>query len=144
MSKYLYNLQLIQEKKYIAVLFIIYDNWTMFNSLGYDKSKPYGFPIHGAIDGYSRKILWLELTKSNNKPENVAKFYIGCPLLLRTDCGTENGVMTGMQCYFRQDGEDTFAGKKGHRYGSSPANQRIEAWWTHFWRGRVGWWIDFF
>ena len=24
---------------------------------GYDKLKPYGFAIHGAIDGYSRRIL---------------------------------------------------------------------------------------
>ncbi|KAJ7387798.1 hypothetical protein OS493_001142 [Desmophyllum pertusum] len=99
----------------------------------YDKLKPYGFPIHGAIDGYSRKILWLELTRSNDKPENVAKFYIECVagngeclLLLRTDCGTENGVMAGMQCYFRQDGGDTFAGEKAHKYGSSPANQRTD------------------
>ena len=28
---------------------------------GYDKLKPYGFPVHGCIDGYSRKILWLYL-----------------------------------------------------------------------------------
>ena len=24
---------------------------------GYDKLKPYGFPVHGCIDGYSRKVL---------------------------------------------------------------------------------------
>lgn len=24
---------------------------------GYDKLKPYGFPIHGAIDGYSRRVI---------------------------------------------------------------------------------------
>ena len=64
----------------------------MFIFLGYDKLKLYGFPIHGAIDGYSCKTI-------NNKPENVAGFYLdcvkgngGCPILLRTDCGTENGV----------------------------------------------------
>ncbi|KAK3742548.1 hypothetical protein QZH41_017038 [Actinostola sp. cb2023] len=27
---------------------------------GYDKLKPYGYPIHGCICGYSRRILWLE------------------------------------------------------------------------------------
>ncbi|EDO31486.1 predicted protein [Nematostella vectensis] len=27
---------------------------------GYDKLKPFGFCIHGAIDGYSRRILWLK------------------------------------------------------------------------------------
>ena len=77
--------------------------------IGYDKLKPYGFPVHGAIDGYSRKILWLELSRSNNKPQMPAKYYLdgvkrnmGCPILLRTDCGTENGVMAAMQCYLRQ------------------------------------------
>ena len=34
---------------------------------GYDKLKPYGFPIHGCIDGWSRKILWLLVTRSNNQ-----------------------------------------------------------------------------
>ena len=33
---------------------------------GYDKLKCWGSPIHGAIDGFSRRILWLEITHSNN------------------------------------------------------------------------------
>jgi hypothetical protein len=36
---------------------------------GYD--KPYGFPIHGCIDGFSRKVIWLYLTRSNNYPDNI-------------------------------------------------------------------------
>ena len=28
---------------------------------GYDKLKPFGFCIHGPIDGYSRRIMWLEV-----------------------------------------------------------------------------------
>ena len=32
----------------------------------YDKLKPHGFLIHGCIDGYSRRILWLKVTKSNS------------------------------------------------------------------------------
>ena len=28
---------------------------------GYDKLKPFGFAIHGAIDGYSRRVLWIEV-----------------------------------------------------------------------------------
>ncbi len=28
---------------------------------GYDKLKPYGFPIHGCIDGFSRYIIWLKV-----------------------------------------------------------------------------------
>lgn len=35
---------------------------------GYDKLKPFGFCIHGAIDGFSRRIMWLEVDHSNNNP----------------------------------------------------------------------------
>ena len=33
---------------------------------GYDKLKPFGFCIHGAIDGYSRRIMSLEAGPTNN------------------------------------------------------------------------------
>ena len=29
---------------------------------GHDKLKPYGFSIHSAIDGFSRRVLWLNVT----------------------------------------------------------------------------------
>ena len=64
---------------------------------GYDKLKPFGFSIHGAIDGYSRRILWLEVSSSNNDPAIIAHFYYKCARLLRgtasiirADRGTEN------------------------------------------------------
>ena len=68
----------------------------------------------------------------------------GTPVLVRTDCGTENGILAVMQCHFRQYGDDNLAGDKSHKYGTSPANQRIESWWSFFRRGRAGWWIGFF
>ena len=71
------------------------------------KLKPFGFPIHGAVDGFSRKVLWVEVTKSNNLPETVAKLYFdcvrqhkGCPLQTRTDCGTENGMIAAASSFF--------------------------------------------
>lgn len=36
---------------------------------GYDKMKSFGFPIHAAEDGYSRKVLWVKTEMSNNLPE---------------------------------------------------------------------------
>ena len=51
----------------------------------------------------------------------------GTPVLVRTDCGTENGILAVMQCHFRQYGDDNLAGDKSHKYGTSPANQRIES-----------------
>lgn len=118
---------------------------------GYDKIKPYGFPVHGCIDGYSRKVLWLKVCKTNNDPAVTGKHFLdaiskygGCPMLLRTDNGTENILMAGMQAYFRSSGEDHLAGCKAHRYGSSPANQRIECWWSFLRKNRSNWWINFF
>ena len=42
----------------------------------YDKLKPYSFPIHGCIDGYSIRILWLKVTKSNSHAKVPAAYYI--------------------------------------------------------------------
>ena len=35
----------------------------LWHSDGNDKLKRYGFPIHGAMDGYSRKLLWLKVKR---------------------------------------------------------------------------------
>ena len=111
---------------------------------GYDKLKPYGFPIHGCIDGWSRKILWLFVTRSNNQPHNIAAYYLetvrkyrGCPVNLITDLGTENGIMAGIQAFFRNNPDS-------HRYVPSPRNQRIESWWAFFRRSHTSWWINYF
>ena len=57
---------------------------------GYDKLKPFGFCIHGAIDGYSRRIMWLEVDHSNNNPCIITKYFLqtvrcirGTPRILR-------------------------------------------------------------
>jgi hypothetical protein len=111
---------------------------------GYDKLKPFGFPIHGCIDGWSRKIIWLYVTRSNNLPSNIAKYYLeavtacnGCPIDLVTDLGTENGIMAGIHSFFRND-------PNSHSYVPSPRNQRIEGWWSFLRKNQTSWWIDFF
>ena len=118
---------------------------------GYDKLKPYGFAIHGCIDGFSRRILWLEIVKSNNDPRVVGRLFFDCvqkiqccPTLLRTDRGTENGIMATIQCFLRRNHQDSLADLKAHRYGSSHTNQRIEAWWAILRKSWASWWINFF
>jgi hypothetical protein len=115
---------------------------------GYDKLKPYGFAIHGAIDGYSRRILWLEVANSNNNPDLISSYYLDTmqklnvvPRVLRADMGTENVGVESLQCYFRYDNDDDFAGIKSFMYGKSTSNQRIEAWWCMFRRLGGDWWI---
>ena len=111
---------------------------------GYDKLKPYGFAIHGCIDGWSRKVLWLKLLRSNNDPNIIGNIFVntvqdlgGCPQKLRSDCGSENGLAAAAQCYFRNSAS-------AHIYGTSPSNQRIESWWSHLRKNGTTWWINFF
>lgn len=100
------------------------------------------------MGGFSRRILWLEVARSNNDLRVPAALYLnqvkevgGCPLLSVTDCGTENGIAASMQCAFHTNDHDELAGVKSHRYCSSPANQRIEGRWSFFRRNR---WINLF
>lgn len=102
-------------------------------STGYDKLKPFGFPIHAGVDGYSRKVLWVELERSNNLPEITARYYLECvkehgfcPLQTRTDCSTGNGIIAAMQCYFRSEDNAPHSGESVHIYGTSTSNQRVE------------------
>ena len=107
----------------------------MWHIDGYDKLKPFGFAIRGAIDGYSRKILWLHIGSRNNNPRVIAFYYLDCvsklsnviPMIVRSDRGTENVVLAGIQQYFRHNDTDQFAGRNSFRYGTSTASQRIEA-----------------
>ena len=101
---------------------------------GYDKLKPYDFPIHDCIDGFIRKIMWLKIVPSNNDPQVVGRLFYDCinnlqfcPTLLRTDRSTENGIMASAQCFLRRNHTDTQYDVNAHRYGSSHSNQRIAA-----------------
>lgn len=111
---------------------------------GYDKLKPYGFPIHGGIDGFSRFILWLNLCSSNKDPKIVSNYYLnhvknigGAPRKVVADRGTENIYIAAAHRFFRQS-EDSFV------YGRSISNQRIESWWSMLRRSCTNWWINFF
>ena len=109
----------------------------VYNNDGYDKLKPFGFCIHGCIDGYSHRILWLEVAYSNNYPQIVVRYFLnyvkqlgGTAKIVRGDRGTENGLIETYQRFFRQSSEDSFAGDKSFMYGRSTSNQRIESWWS--------------
>ena len=43
---------------------------------GYDKLKLFDFSIHSCVDGFSRRILWLEVQQSNKNPRVVASYFI--------------------------------------------------------------------
>lgn len=110
---------------------------------GYDKLTPYGICIHGCIDGFSRKILWLEANITNKRPEVIATYFInavlieGYPVKLRTDPGTENVIISRIQ-------KELSPNEKAYVCGSSTSNQRIERWWGYLRQSRADFWIDHF
>lgn len=84
------------------------------------------------IDGFSRKIMWLRASHTNHHPGLIATYYTqtvasagGYPACVRSDCGTENVTIAAIQSLVT-------GSTSGHRYGTSPGNQRIEAWWSFF------------
>ena len=118
---------------------------------GYNKLKPFRFCIHASIDGFSRKILWLEVGRTNNDPTVIVKCYLDAltqfkyaPRILRCDQGTENSLLKLIQPYFRYDCNDAFAGLNSIMFGKSTSNQRIEAWWSILRRQGADWWIQYF
>ena len=118
---------------------------------GYDKLKPFGFCIHGCIDGYSRRIMWLEVGPSNNNPAIICQYFLDCvkqvgctAQIIRSDRGTENKNVAAVQRFFRGADQDEFAGDRSFCYGKSVSNQRIEAWWSFLRRECADWWINYF
>lgn len=117
---------------------------------GHDKLKPFGFSIHGCIDGFSRRIIWLEVSTSNKSPEVVASYYLkavseleGVPLVIKADDGTEHALIEPMQIYLRSLSDDTENVASSFSITTSPQNQRIESYWALLQRDRIGWWRRF-
>lgn len=113
---------------------------------GYDKLKHYGICINGCIDGYSRKIIWLEANKTNNDPRVIAGYFVnavaennGCPQRIRIDHGTENTHIAEMQIFFREAANDECV-----TLGPSTGNQRIERWWSTLRSQCIQFWMDHF
>ena len=117
---------------------------------GYDKLKPYGICIHGAIDGFSRYIIWLEAYTTNNNPAVVASYFVkaladrlACPRRIRADFGTENVHIEAMQRVLRENHDDNLS-TQSFIYGSSNHNQRIESWWGFLRKHNAQYWMDVF
>ena len=116
------------------------DTW---HTDGWDKLKPFGISVHGCIDGFSRRVMWLVACSSNKDPATIARFYLDCiedvgcfPRQLWSDAGTENVAVAAMQSQLAQS-------PQSHRYVTSVRNQRVESWWSFFIKSRGHWWRDF-
>lgn len=116
----------------------------------YDKLKPFGICINGCIDGFSRKIVWLNAFTTSSDPKIVGGYYMdaverqgGCPRIVRGDRGTENVKVRDFQRFLRRNLQDT-SSIDSYIEGASTANQRIESWWGFLRRESLEFYIALF
>ena len=104
---------------------------------GHDKLKPFGFSLHGCIDGFLRRLTWVEVSSSNKKPEIIGKFY------LDVDDGTEHAIIQPIHILLPDSVGDN---NSVNSFSVIPSthNQWIEAYWSKLRQDRIGWWQDFF
>ncbi|KAJ8676045.1 hypothetical protein QAD02_011831 [Eretmocerus hayati] len=103
---------------------------------GYDKIKRYEFAIHGCVDGYSRKVVWLFVATTNNKPGVMGNDYLITlkklelmPIIIRSDRGSENAIIDILHIALRWHHKDRHAGERSFYKGKSTANERVEKFW---------------
>ena len=101
---------------------------------GYDKLKPYGFEIHGCIDEYSTRLLWLTVIRSSKGPKVVCNLYFNYLLIAKgvqqknvADQGTENVNIAGSQRFLRRNHSDDSSGYRNFQFKKSIKNQRIDS-----------------
>ena len=105
---------------------------SLWHADGHHSLINWGFVIHGAIDGYSRLIVYLKCA-TNNKADTVLECFhdaittFGTPSRLRTDKGGENVKLWEEMEYSRGPNRGSFIA------GSSVHNQRIERLWRDVW-----------
>jgi hypothetical protein len=109
---------------------------------GYDKLKPYGIEIYACIDGYSRYIVWIHIGISNATAVSCLRQFIDCiegtkkqPRFVRSGRGGETAMLADAHYQLQQDIEPDLCIQDCYLYGTSTANQRVEAWWNQLTKG---------
>eukprot|EP01135_Chromosphaera_perkinsii_P009828 Nk52_evm11s1916 gene=Nk52_evmTU11s1916 len=113
---------------------------------GHDKLQAYGIYIHGAIDGFSRYVLWLEADCTNRVPHELVKYYLKAVMNNRIvpertvfDCGGENVVIADTQDFLCRLSDNP---RHPFTFTSSKNNIPIERFWREIVNKVVVWWED--
>ncbi|KAK5647929.1 hypothetical protein RI129_002821 [Pyrocoelia pectoralis] len=114
----------------------------------YDKLKPFGICIN-----VSRHIMWLKAGINSSGPKIIGGYYLetlkliyGFPQTIRCDLGTENGIVERIQRSLATNAVNSTIIRTlpPFLYGTSPANQRIEAWWSILRKHHAQFWMNVF
>ncbi|XP_019858490.1 PREDICTED: uncharacterized protein LOC109586726 [Amphimedon queenslandica] len=112
---------------------------------GYHKLIRWKFVIHGAIDGFSRLIMFLKVS-NNNRASSVLSGFMealqeyGLPSRIRTDRGGENVQVSEYMLRHPDRGP----GRGSVIAGRSIHNQRIERLWRDLYSGCISFFYNFF
>jgi len=98
---------------------------------GWDIIKRFELCVHDCIDGFLRRIMWLEAGPTNNNPNVIGEYFADCvtqlngiPCLIRADRGTENVNIELFQRLLREEHPDGRARLQStFIYGISASNQ---------------------
>lgn len=120
---------------------------------GYNKLRSYGIEIYAALDAYARYVVWIYVGISNRTQVSVLSQYLSTiqafgqqPRFIRSDPDRrdETSLLASAHHQLQQEYEPGLEFQDCYLYGTSTANQRIEAWWgqiTHSqlfkWRVRL-------
>lgn len=114
---------------------------------GYCKLRPYGVEIYACIDAYSRYIVWVYIGISASTAVSCAHQFFQAleeveqqPRFVRSDRGTETVMLAEAHYQLQTSFEPDLEFQQCYLYGTSTANQRIEAWWQQLSKGLLFRW----
>ena len=117
----------------------IYTTWMVMIKL-----KRWSLCVHGCVDGFSRKILLLVSSSTNNDPIVIGNCFLQCikktkivPVVSRMDKFRQNIFYEDLQLFFTGT-DDSYI------YAASTRNQQIQSFWSRLKTFRTNWWFDFF
>lgn len=112
------------------------ETWSMD---GHDKLVKFGLAIHGAVDVWSGKFIWLRVFTSNHEPRLIAKYFVEAiaenkrfPYSIRSDCGTETVEVSSIIKMLHAQIASGVLPEDSYRYVPSTRNQRIESAWSRY------------
>ncbi|KAE8413953.1 hypothetical protein BDV36DRAFT_286580 [Aspergillus pseudocaelatus] len=104
-----------------------------------------------SIDTYSRYIVWIYIGISNQTAVSIAQQYLQTvktqnllPQVIHADRGVETPLMAAAHYQLVEKTQPGIEFNKCFRYGTSTANQRIEAWWGQLTKSSIYRWRKYF
>lgn len=114
---------------------------------GYCKLCPYGVEIYACIDAYSRYIIWVYIGILASTAVSCVYQFLQTleevelqPRFVRSDRGTEIVMLADAHYQLQTTYEPDLEFQECYLYGTSIANQRIEAWWQQLSKGLIFCW----